>query len=158
MKKTIIALFLIFILFALPGCYLDVEYEFFHDISEITSIKIVEVLDFDYEKLRYEENVLVVIEDIDVFLQEFSKIYCKEIFNDPETVYPNTIVIKVEYSNGDYEHINYIAQRKCYKDSIDEHNGYFLLNQEQFAALINKYYTEELPSDASASIDASNTP
>ncbi|MBE6540811.1 MAG: hypothetical protein E7674_08775 [Ruminococcaceae bacterium] len=158
MKKTVISLFLICIILMLSGCYLDVEYEFWHDVSEITSIKIVEVLDFNYEKLYNEENVLVTIENTDVFLQEFSEIHCREIFNDPETVNPNTIVIKVEYSNGDYEYIDYIAQCKCYKDSAMSHNGYFILDKEQFEAFIGKYYTHELPSDASASIDETSNP
>ena len=158
MKKPIIALFLICFILMLPGCYLDVEYEFFHDTSEITSIKIVEIFEHDHEKLYYKENILATIENTNIFLQEFSEIHCEEIFNDPLTVEPNTIVIKVLYSNGDYEYINYNAQRKCYKDSLMSHNGYFELDQEPFEALIKKYYTEELPSDASASIDASNTP
>lgn len=139
MRKLIAFSLLVCSVFALSGCYLDVEYEFFHDTSEITSIKIVEVLNFDYEKLCYEENVLATIENTEVFLQEFSEIHCEEIFNDPETIEPNTIVIKVLYSNGDYEFINYIAQRKCYKDSSRSHNGYFILDKEPFEALIKKY-------------------
>lgn len=139
MKKIIIFSFLICFIFLLSGCYLDVEYEFFHDTAEIVSIEIVEVLEYDHEKLSYKENVLATIENTDVFLQEFSEIHCREVFNDPETIEPNTIVIKVLYSNGDYEFINYIAQRKCYKDSSRSHNGYFILDKEPFEALIKKY-------------------
>ena len=137
-KSTVFSLLICFV-FAFSGCYLDVEYEFFHDTSEIDSIEIVKISETDSEKLHYEEKVLATVENIDMFLQEFSEIHCREIFNDPCTIEPNITVLKVTYLNGDYEYIDYIAQRKCYKDSLRSHNGYFILDKEPFEALIKKY-------------------
>ncbi|MBO7216034.1 MAG: hypothetical protein J6V84_03455, partial [Clostridia bacterium] len=102
MKKVIAFSLLICFVFALSGCYLDVEYEFMYDASEIERIEIVELLEFDSENRRYNENIIVTIDNTEEFLQEFSEIHCEKIFGEPCMVESYMIVIKVAYLNGNY--------------------------------------------------------
>ena len=160
MKKSIISLFLICIILMFSGCYLNVKYIFMNDTSEITSIEIVMLYEPEVKDTGFREEVIAVVENTDDFIQTFSKIHCERIIGQPVSMFPDTVVVRITYANGDYELINYDAQLHCYSDRNSWQHGFYELDKQEFKELIKQYYPPEELSQSKVSdlVDESNNP
>lgn len=145
LKKII---FLVFILMILTGvlslCSGKKAYEFMNDESEISTIEIVKLCEYDQEKGEYQEQLISTVEDHEAFLSDFKKVDCYNHWMDPSGVFEDDIVIKIYYENGEYELIHYSGQGE-YRHLEDgrsffaEYAGYRYFDEEQFNQLIEEY-------------------
>ena len=147
-KKLISFLIFLSLMFQLSSCY-RTKYRFIHETDEITSIEIVENR-YTYEdgiKKDY-QNVLVSVQDVDLFLEKFYSIpYKMPLYNGLVTSFHNSeIGIKFKFTNGDYE----IVSSGVYKLVYESANGYDhavdgiigFFDEEQFDALMMEYLCE----------------
>lgn len=119
--KTVLSLSLIFALsVSLIGCGKKMSYQFLHGSDEIQEIQIAHIeLDYEYQRFyldRLDDGVVVLadIEDTSEFIEKFSNdvIFKKNglFFGDPSALGHGDYVIKITYSNGDFELIGHYAQ------------------------------------------------
>jgi len=133
--KIIISCFLL-ILF-LGGCNVKAEYDFLYSVDEISAIEIVQVDEESQE--GFQQTMLAEIEDIETFLLEFNKLDCYSNYTDPIGIENGDIVIKVIYSNGDYEMIGCTGQARCEDGTFDNYVGRRYFEQEEYNNLIDSY-------------------
>ena len=145
MKKLIFVVSILMILICvLSACSGKKAYEFINDESEISTIEIVKLCEYDQEKGEYQEQLISTIEDHETFLSDFKKVACYNHWTDPTGVFEDDIVIKIYYENGEYELIHYSGQGK-YRHFEDNpsffavYAGYRYFDEEQFNQLIDKY-------------------
>ena len=116
-----------------------IEYNFLDQESAITSIQIVRVYNYEFEwLLPKNQTVICEIDDIDTFLQKFSKVDCYLNKGTPTKVRPNKNIIKINYEGGHYELIDVNGQTKAYYDD-GAYDGYRYFDKEQFENLISEY-------------------
>lgn len=113
-----------------------------HNTSEISKIELVEC-GFGVEENTAYENVLVNIDDINGFIDDFSKVKYKRYLFPGTLLYFNysDFGIKITYENGDYEVIHG-GRTTEYRSDIDEYDicnvtGFF--DDKQKDAFLRKY-------------------
>ena len=147
-KKLISLLIFLSLMLQLSSCYIT-KYRFIHETDEIISIEIVENRYTYEDSIRKDyQNVLVSVQDVDLFLEKFYSIpYKMPLFNGLVTSFRNSeIGIKFKFSNGDYE----IVSSGVYKLIYESANGYDhavdgiigFFDEEQFDALMVEYLCE----------------
>ena len=130
MKKSIIGFtILVFFVCALSACVKG-SYEFLNDESEISTIEIVRLCEYDRENNCFKEQLISTVQDHSAFLSDFRDVKCNTFFGDPRGVYEGDIVVKITYDNGEYELIRSLGR------------GFYSFDQEQFNDLIEKYSRE----------------
>lgn len=88
-------------LFLYTGCSLN-AYKFDQEKTNIKRIEIVEA-NYSFFLSTGTQNTLVVIDDIDHFVDEIRKINYEGSISGPEKIEKRTLAVKVSYKNGDYE-------------------------------------------------------
>ena len=145
LKKFISVFIFLGIVIQFFSCY-RTEYKFIHKTSEIISIQIVENRYTIEENMYHDyQNVLVSIDNIDMFLKEFKSIpYTMPLYNGLVYSFSDSeLGIKFTYSNGDYEILSSGVYSLVYKieseydHAVDGVIGFF--DEEQFDALVSKY-------------------
>ncbi len=145
MKKIFFGIsLLIVVVFTLSACNVKKTYEFINEESEISTIEIVKLCEYDQEKGEYKEDLISVVEDHSAFLSDFKKLKCYNHWTDPIGVFENDIVIKITYKNGEYELIHNSGQGKYryFEDNpsfLQVYAGHRYFDEEQFNDLIEKY-------------------
>ncbi len=146
--KTILTLLLGFIFFIpMRACAEDSEpFRLIHDESDISNVYIVD-LTFNSE-MEMVQTVRKEVTDIEGILADLQKVEGYRTNNDPTPVTPtgmDACVIKILYSNNDYELINYSGQAKyTHGYGLRHYAGYSYYDQSQFEALIEKYLNAPL--------------
>ena len=128
-------------LFCVVSCNRKAEYRFHHEEEEIKEIYIV-AIHFDKDVGNYYTDDLKKIDDKESFLQEFHNLDCFMWWGDPLTLNAESdgkAIIKVVYSNGNYELIDWNGQTVVVFDDSNKHCGIRMFNEEQFNELVEKY-------------------
>ena len=145
MKKIIfIVSVLIILTCVLSACSGKKAYEFINIESEISSIEIIKLCEYDQEKGEYKEQLISTIQDHETFLSDFNDIDCYNHWTDPTGVFEDDIVVKISYKNGEYELIHHSGQGKYrhFEDNpsfLQVYAGRRYFDEEQFNQLIDKY-------------------
>lgn len=145
MKKIIFGIsVLMVVVFTLSACSGKKTYEFINEESEMSTIEIVKLCEYDQEKGEYKEELISVVEDHSAFLSDFKKVECYNHWTDPTGVFEDDTVIKITYKNDEYELIHHSGQGKYrhFEDNpsfLQVYAGYRYFDEEQFNDLIEKY-------------------
>ncbi|MBR7112627.1 MAG: hypothetical protein IKC75_06905 [Clostridia bacterium] len=148
-KLTFVVSLLMIFLCVLSACSRKKAYEFINDESEISAIEIVKLCEYDQEKGEYQEQLISTVEDHETFLSDFKEIDCYNHWSDPTGVFENDIVIKISYTNGEYELIHHSGQGKYrhFEDNpsfLQVYAGRRYIDEEQFNQLIDKYSSKTI--------------
>ena len=144
-KKIIFAISaLMVVVLVLSACSGKKAYKFINEESEMSTIEIVRLCEYDQEKEEFKEELISVIENRSDFLSDFKKVECYNHWSDPNGVHEGDVVIKITYKNGEYELINHSGQGKYrhFEDNpsfLQVYAGYRDFDEEQFNDLIKKY-------------------
>ena len=134
---------ILILVFSLSACGKG-SYVFLNDESEISTIEIVRLCEYDRENNCFKEQLISTVEHHSAFLSDFKKIDCKVIRLEPTGVYEGDVGVKITYQNGEYEFINYYGQGKYrhLKNNLsmfDADAGFRFFDEDQFNDLIEKY-------------------
>ncbi len=139
-KKAFVALLLCMMLL-LTSCV--ARYRFLNAESEIAEISIVHVSMEEDEVIQEE---LVKIQDLSGFLADFKKVTCRKRIGDPSALYPNdegADAIKILYSDGSYELINYFGRATFQHDrGFNFYAGIRAFDEAEYRSFIEKYLSE----------------
>lgn len=143
MKKIIVTIFAFTIMFLCGGCEKKAEYEFLHDLSEISTIEIVKI----GEAIEGEEIIPMtstcVVTNKDDFLIEFLEMSCYSAWGDPQSVREEATVIKIIYNNEEFELIDVGGQSEyTHERGYRHYAGYRYFDENQFEKLLSKYCSE----------------
>ena len=144
--KKISILLLVLLLLLCYGCACGhrTRFDLLHDESKICSIEIVGIVEeYDEETKQPSLITFAKIDDIDSFLKDFRKVKCRSrgvIGFSPDGVYQNEVAIKFSYENNDYELVSDGGRSIYTGGDLDFYRGHESFNDEQFDALIAKYY------------------
>ena len=130
-----------FLIGSFCSCRVKAEYKFHQDKEDIEGIYIVS-LHFDTDTMEIYTNDIKRIENIDLFLQDFNDLDCYIWWGDPLTLKAEPdgrSIIKIVYSNGNYELIDWDGQAAFVFDNSNKHTGIRIFDEKQFNNLIEKY-------------------
>ena len=138
-NKSLLVLIVVSVLCS--GCALFTQ-KFHCNSSDVEAVSIVEVNEGRDENgnFEYQENLLCEVTDISAFITTLNSIECRINGGDPVSIELGSIAIKITYKNGDRDLLTHNAQRLYRKDTGYDSAGYWWFDQEQFEALISKYY------------------
>lgn len=144
MKKIVILIVcLICFICLLSSCRHQEAYSFLNSIEEILNVSIVSI-SFDENGVMTQTEIEKIV-NTDAFLDDFSNIGCYTYYGDPAGVTPEGIsdtVIKILYTNGEYELINWSGQAKhTTEKGFRYYAGYSVFDETQFESLIAMYLT-----------------
>lgn len=139
MKKILFPLCIILILFCC-SCGLFRDQRYVCDIEKVDSIQIVKLDKYVEGEYRYEYTILSQISDYETFVSHLNELDQTVNWGDPQQMDVQYIVIKIDYSNGDFDLIHPDAQ--CFNRSGVNQYGYFFFDDEQFNSLISDYIKE----------------
>lgn len=139
MKKVIFPVCIILMLLCC-SCGLFGDQRYFCDVEKVDSIQIVQLDQYVEGEYRYEYTILSQITDIETFVLHLNELDHSVNWGDPRQMDVQYIVIKIDYSNGDFDLIHPDAQ--CFNRSGVNQYGYFFFNDEQFHSLISDYVNE----------------
>ena len=115
---------------------------FMHEQENIVSIEIVEVLYNIESDPRLTTRSLLVVDDIQEFLDKLKQIPRDSYIGGPEFEDYKTIGFKISYDNGDYEiqvetgRGAYYAEKDIF-DPYENHSRYY--DEEEFGEFIESY-------------------
>ena len=136
MKKTILPLCMILILLCC-SCGLFGPQEYVCNVAEVESVQIVKLDRYVEGEYRFDYSVLAQISDCDTFVSRLNQLDHSVNWGDPRPMEVQYIVIKIDYSNGDFDLIHPDAQ--WFNRSGSNQSGYFFFDDGQFNSLISDY-------------------
>ena len=142
MKKNYsIFCLIVFLSLLFISCSVEEDYQFLCSPEDIISISVVSLSDENGEIVQNELNV---IDNLDAFLNDFQSIHCRGVYGGSPSgvIIENSreVVIKILYSNDEYEFINWRGQAKYTQEKgFRFYAGFYVFDQEEFKALIEKY-------------------
>lgn len=139
MKKVIFPVCIILMLLCC-SCGLFGDQRYFCDVEKVDSIQIVQLDQYVEGEYRYEYTILSQITDFETFVLHLNELDHSVNWGDPRQMDVQYIVIKIDYSNGDFDLIHPDAQ--CFNRYGVNQYGYFFFNDEQFHSLISDYVNE----------------
>lgn len=139
MKKVIFPVCIILMLLC-RSCGLFGDQRYFCDVEKVDSIQIVQLDQYVEGEYRYEYTILSQITDFETFVLHLNELDHSVNWGDPRQMDVQYIVIKIDYSNGDFDLIHPDAQ--CFNRSGVNQYGYFFFDDEQFHSLISDYVNE----------------
>lgn len=124
------------------SCFEHISYPFHYDESEINNISIIYTLEgYSAYHGLYEYETLLQIDEIDDFLTKFKEIkFSKYQFGDPVEIGANRYAVLIEYYNGDFEIITYVANNVVINGEL-LNVGRPNCDKEEFVTFINDYLT-----------------
>ena len=144
-KRAFMCTMLSILVLLFCGCLTGREYYFLQEKSNISSIQIVSLDESKDENGAPVQTLLYEIKDIERFLSDFCAMDCQSVSPPSEPI--STILIKIIYSDGEYELIDYYGQSNFRDGYFYTYSGYYCFDQEQFDALILKYAETEESSE-----------
>lgn len=139
MKKTILPLVIVLMLLCC-SCGLVGDQEYVCNVADVESVQIVRLDKYVEGEYRYEYSVLAQVLDCETFVSRLNQLDHSVNWGDPGRLEDLYVVIKVNYSNGDYDLIHPDAQ--WFHRAGVNRDGFFFFDDEQFNALISDYLTE----------------
>ena len=139
MKRILFSQCIILVLLCC-SCGLIGDQRYVCDVEKVDSIQIVKLDKYVEGEYRYEYTILSQISDYETFASHLNELDHSVNWGDPRQMDVQYIVIKIDYSNGDFDLIHPDAQ--CFNRSGENHYGYFFFNDEQFNSLISDYIKE----------------
>ncbi|MBR2972098.1 MAG: hypothetical protein IKC61_04130 [Clostridia bacterium] len=140
-RKIVIAFLIsVSLLFNLCSCG-HKPYKSMHDLSMVIKVDIVECRYDVYEDEPY-EKVLLTIDDVKLFIEEFSSLRYKSKIAPPTDWKPGRLGIKLTYENGDYEVASEDNGTVFYYNTTDKYRvklSYGGFERDEYAAFLNKY-------------------
>ena len=136
MKKTILPLWMILMLLCC-SCGLFGPQEYVCNTAEVESIQIVKLDKYVEGEYRFEYSVLAQISDCETFVSRLNQLDHSVNWGDPCQMEEQYIVIKIDYSNGDFDLIHPDAQ--WFHRSGVNRDGFFFFDDGQFNSLISDY-------------------
>ena len=140
MKRILLLLCVVSVLFCC-SCGFFGRQTYVCDVEMVDSIQIVRLDKYVEGEYRYEYTVLAQISDHETFVSRLNEVDHSVNWGDPRQMDINYIVIKIDYSNGDFDLIHPDAQ--CFNSSGTNQYGYFFFDDEQFNSLISDYIDEK---------------
>jgi hypothetical protein len=110
------------------------------EVEEVESVQIIRLDKYVEGEYRYEYTVLAQVEDVESFVGQLNDIKHSVNWGEPSQMDEGYVVVRVDYSNGDFDLIYPNAQ--CFHKNGTNNYGYFFFNDEQFDALISCYVSE----------------
>ena len=113
-------------------------YKYLNSKSEIKAIDIVSV--YVTNDFVYSHEVICNIKNISKFLDELEQIDCRRFIGAPISIQEDTIAVKIEYIDGEYEVISH-SGRYTYTNEkqFQAYEGYNVFDEEEYLLFINKY-------------------
>lgn len=139
MKRIILSL-CIFLMLLCCSCGMFGDQRYVCDVEKVDSIQIVRLDKYVEGEYRYEYTVLSQISNYETFVSHLNELDHSVNWGDPRQMDVQYIVIKIDYSNGDFDLIHPDAQ--CFNRSGSNQYGYFFFDDEQFNSLISDYIEE----------------
>ena len=138
-NKSLLMLIVVAVLCS--GCALFTQ-KFQCNASDVETISIVEVNEGRDENgnFEYQEKLLCEVTDVSAFIATLNSIECRINGGDPVSIELGSIAIKITYKNGDRDLLTHNAQMLYRIDTGYDSEGFWWFDQEQFEALISKYY------------------
>ena len=136
MKRILFPLCIV-LMFLCCSCGLIGDKKYVCDVEKVASIQIVKLDKYVEEEYRYEYTILSQISDYETFVSCLNELDHSVNWGDPRQMEIQHIVIKIDYSNGDFDLIHPDAQ--CFNRSGVNQYGYFFFDDEQFDSLISDY-------------------
>lgn len=139
MKRKYLLVFVLCVILMLLSCSCGLvgPQRYICEIEEVASVQIVNLDRYVEEEYRFEYTVLVQITDYEPFLARLNQLKHSVNWGDPYPLYPQHVVIMIDYRNGNFDLIHPDAQ--LFNKSGVYHSGYFFFDDEQFNALIADY-------------------
>ena len=116
--------------------------EYVCEVDSVNSIQIVNLGEFNSEENRFEYEVLAEISDYQAFANQINETDRSVNWGDPVPMKSQSIVIKINYSNGDFDLLHWDAQLFYHSETEYYGTGYYFFDKEQFDALISDYINE----------------
>ena len=138
--KRIIFILCVILMISCCSCGFFGDQRYVCDPENVKSIQIVKLDKYIQEEYRYEYTILSEISDCETFISRLNKLEHSVNWGDPQPMQVQYIVIKINYSNGDFDLIHPDAQK--FNRSGSNKNGYFFFDDEQFNSLISDYVKE----------------
>ena len=140
MKKVICSITLSILMLLFCSCGLFGDQEYFCKVEDVASVQIVRLDKYVQGEYRYEYTVLSQIDDFDDFVGRLNAVKHSVNWGDPQQMYENYVVVRIEYLNGDFDLIHPDAQ--WFNKNGTNNNGYFFFDDEQFETLLSDYMPE----------------
>lgn len=139
MKKVVVPLCILcmILIFLCCSCGLIGPQRYFCDVNEVETIQIVRIDKNVRRDSECEYTILAQISDTVSFVAQLNQLEHSVNWGDPQTMWAQYIVIKIDYYSGDFDLIHPDAQ--CFNRSGKNHLGFFFFNDAQFNALISDY-------------------
>ena len=138
--KRILFPMCIILMFICCSCGLIGDQRYVCDIEKVDSIRIVQLDKYVEGEYRYEYTILSQISDYETFVGHLNELEQSVNWGEPNQMDVRYIVVKIDYSNGDFDLIHSDAQ--CFNRSGVNQYGYFFFDDEQFNSLISDYIRE----------------
>ena len=139
MKQTkfIACIICFFLLLSCCSCGWFGPQEYICKVDDVKSVQIVSLGEYVEDEYRYDYTVLYEIEDCVLFVEELNELKHSVNWGDPMVLNVGYTVIRIEYTNGDFDFIHSSAQ--LFNRSEKNDSGFFFFDKEQFDALISEY-------------------
>ena len=106
-------------------------------VDMVESVQIVRLDEYIESEYRYEYSVLSEITDCSKFVERLNNLKYSVNMGEPSQLDTKYVVIKVEYSNGDYD-LLYSNAQWFNRSGVNQY-GYFFFDNEQFNELVTDY-------------------
>ncbi|KAF0091863.1 MAG: hypothetical protein FD141_47 [Fusobacteria bacterium] len=138
-NKLFFFIFALILMIFTTGCEQKVEYKFLQNIENIEKIEVV-IFGESKSSLQPELTIKNELSDesISEFLKDFSDLECYKYLTDPGRLSIGDTVLKISYSNGEYELINEDAQGR-FKNNKYIGIGKYYFDDKLFYELLSKY-------------------
>ena len=140
MKKLVSFSLVLFVLLNFVSCRVKTNYDFMHSKDSVVSVEIVLITINEVDGLQ--QKVQTIVEEPELFLNEFSQVKCYVWFSDPIGVKNNVLAVKIIYDNGDYELIQWNGQAKYERErGLRNYTGFRVFDENEFNALLDNFLT-----------------
>ena len=139
-SRTVFCVLCIIVMLFSCSCGFFGDQEYACDVDAVKSVQIVKLGEYVQEESRYEYTILSTIADYSSFVDRLNNIEHSVNWGDPGTFKIDSVVIKIEYSQGDYDLL--CANAQMFHRSGEDRAGFFFFDKEAFDALIADYLTE----------------
>lgn len=131
---------LLMILFV--GCGFFGDQQYVCEIEDVVLVQIVRLNDIGEGGYNFNYTVLKEISKREEFVNCLTKMKQRVNWGEPSVLEEGNIVVRVEFSNGDYDLIYHNIQLK--HRSGTNHTGYIFFDEKQFKELISQSEDEPL--------------
>ena len=137
MKRIIILLIIVLAMLVCCSCGLVGDQRYVCDVEKVDSVQIIRLDDYIEGEYRYDYTVLSEISDYETFVSQLNEVDHSVNWGDPRQLDEQYVVIRINYSNGEWDMLHADAQW-FHRSGVIQY-GYFFFDDEQFDSLISDY-------------------